>query len=59
MGNFSADLSKVSGLRVNGPIAKQRKCGVTSQEIETKQTGISVVIETSDALIRQANREVV
>jgi hypothetical protein len=39
--------------------AKQRKCSVTSQEIETTQTGISVVIETSDALIRQENGDVV
>jgi hypothetical protein len=44
---------------MNRTIAKQRKCGVTSQEIETKQTGISVVIETSDALIRQENGDVV
>lgn len=44
---------------MDGTVAKQRKCGVTSQEIEAAQTGISVVIETSDALIRQENRDVV
>jgi hypothetical protein len=39
--------------------SKLEEDDITSQEIETKQTGMSVVTETSCTLIRQENTDVV
>jgi hypothetical protein len=44
---------------MNRIVANERKRDFISQEIETKQTGISVDTDTSCTLIREENTDVV